>query len=297
METSNNDVVVGVDGSPSSLDAAAHAAGEAALHGVGLQVVHVLNWPSAPLLSGAALAGSVTEALVDEAEGYVGEAVERARSAEPGIEVTGSVVQGEPLPVLGRLSRTATLMVVGSRGLGSFAGMLLGSVAVHLAAHARCPVLVLRGRPEPAGPVMVGVDGSPANRCAIDFAFAEASLRGADLMATHVWSEWSAPPVPPRDPSEAYARKPGELRDEEEALLSEALSGLGERYPDVRAERHVVRGRVRESLIDASKGARMLVVGARGLGGFTGMLLGSVSQAALHHAHCPVVVVPAEDGH
>ncbi|OEU90751.1 universal stress protein UspA [Streptomyces abyssalis] len=271
-----------------------HAAEEAALRGTGLRVVQVLSWPTAPVLRGVTVAGSAAEAFHSRAEASVEEAVSRARTTAPGVEVTGSVAMGEVLPVLTELSAPASLIAVGSKGRGAFSGLLLGSVAMHLASHSRCPVLVVRGTAEPSGPVMAAVDGSAANRAAVAFAFEEASLREVDLVATHVWSEWSVPPTVPRDPSEAYARKPGELRDEEEALLSEALAGHAGRYPDVRVEHRVLRGRTRERLMDASKGARMLVVGARGHGGFTGMLLGSVSQAVLHHAHCPVVVVPAE---
>lgn len=298
VETSNvetsNDVVVGVDGSEASLAATEHAAEEAALRGTGLRVVQALSWPTAPVLSGVTVAGSAAEAFYQWAESSVEEAVSRARKAAPGVEVTGSVGLGEVLPLLTEMSDAASLLVVGSKGKGAFSGLLLGSVATSLASHCRCPLLVVRGNAEPSGPVVVGVDGSPANRDAVAFAFEEASLRGAGLVAGHMWSEWSVPPAPPADPSEPYARQPGQLREEEEALLSEALAGYGERYPDVAVEHSAVRGRTREGLIDASKGARMLVVGARGYGGFKGMLLGSVSQAALHHAHCPVVVVPAK---
>ncbi|MFC4495663.1 universal stress protein [Streptomyces ovatisporus] len=293
----SNDVVVGVDGSPSSLTAAEQAAVEASLHGVGLHLVHVQTWLSAPPGPGTKVYEPLEEALEREAESYLAEAVTRARAVAPGVEVTGTVIPGEVLPTLVELSRSASLIAVGSRGLGGFSGLLLGSVAVHLASHAHCPVLILRGTADPSSPIIVGVDGSPANRRAIDFAFAEASLREVDLVAMHVWSEWTVPPSPPPDKAMAYAKKPGELREEEEALLAEALSGCCEQYPDVRVKLHSVRGRTREELLAASRNARMLVVGARGRGGFTGMLLGSVSQAALHHAHCPVVVVPHERGH
>ena len=293
METSN-DVVVGVDGSETSLAAAEQAAEEAALRGTGLRVVQALSWPSAPALPGVTVEGSAAEIFYSWAETSVDEAVSRARSVAPDVEVTGSVALGEVLPVLTELSGSALLLVVGGKGKGGFKGLLLGSIATHLASHSRCPVLVVRGAAEPSGPIVAGVDGSAANRDAIAFAFAEASLRGADLVVAHTWSESSAPSPVRRDPSGQYAGEPGELREERKALLSEALAGYAERYPDVHVEHHVVRGGAREGLVDASKGARMLVVGARGHGGFTGMRLGSVSHAVLHHAHCPVVVVPSK---
>lgn len=288
-------VVVGVDGSPSSFSAAEQAAEEADLHGLGLRIVSAVSLPPLQAGPGSKAYETVVDAVHEKAESYLSEAESRARAVAPGIEVGSAVLAGDPLRVLAGLSRSASLVAVGSRGLGGLGGLLLGSVAVHLAAHADCPVMVVRGTPNPSGPVVVGVDGSPASRSAVEFAFTEASLAGVDLVAAHIWSEWSVPPRPPEDESLAYARKPGALRDEEEALLAEALSGLGEKYPDVRVERRALRGRTREELISASRNARLLVVGARGRGGFSGLLLGSVSQAVLHHAQCPVVVARREN--
>ncbi|MBC7270222.1 MAG: universal stress protein [Streptomyces sp.] len=105
-------------------------------------------------------------------ERLLSEAVERARTAEPEMEVSYAVVAGEPLTVLEAEARTAELVVVGSRGMGGFAGLLAGSTAAHLAAHGRCPVLVVREEAPTDGPVVVGVDGSPAGEEAVDFACA-----------------------------------------------------------------------------------------------------------------------------
>lgn len=284
-------VVVGVDGSPSSLDAVEVAAHEAALRGVGLRLVHAFGWPSMHVPPGGppwnpAVAG--VRELVDDA---LTKAEERARKAVPQVEVTREVTVGEPLMVLEIESRTASLVVVGSRGLGAFGGVLLGSTAVHLTAHGRCPVLVVRGRPDPSGPVLLAVDGSPAGEEAVGFAFAEASLRGVDLVALHVWNTWSEPayqgPVDPLDLIVDIER----LRKEEQRLLDDAVRPWQERYPRSTVERRLVRSRVRPALIEASRDAQLVVAGARGRGGFTGLLLGSVSQALLHHAHCPVAVI------
>jgi nucleotide-binding universal stress UspA family protein len=174
-----------------------------------------------------------------------------------------------------------------------FSGLLLGSTAGHLAAHGRCPLMVVRGRADPAGPVLLAVDGSPAAEPAVEFAFVEASLRGADLLALHVWNTrteraYDGPSDPPFVTYDA-----DRLRDEEERVLAEALSGWRSKYPDVAVQRRLVRARTRPALVDASGGAQLVVVGARGRGGFAGLRLGSVSQAVLHHAHCPVTVVRA----
>ncbi|CAL9606371.1 Universal stress protein_MSMEI_3859 [Streptomyces sp. enrichment culture] len=286
-------VVVGVDGSPSSLAAVEVAAREAALRGAQLRLVHAFGGPSVRVPPRARPWSPAAAGLREMVDGTLAQAERRARGAAPRVEIARDVTVGEPVTVLEIESRTASLVVVGSRGLSAFGSLLLGSTGVHLAAHGRCPVLVVRGGPDPAGPVLLAADGSPAGEAAVAFAFAEASLRGAYLLALHVWSTrteraYDGPADPPfvtYDEDHLYA--------EEERMLAEALSGHRERHPDVTVRSRLVRGRVRPALIDASGGAQLVVAGARGRGGFRGLLLGSVSQALLHHAHCPVAVVRA----
>lgn len=291
----NGPVVVGVDGSPSSMKAVEQAAEEARLRGVPLRLVHAYphpyTLPPAPIGAETMSFGSAEEVLRSSGEKLVGEAETRARAVAQRVDVSTEVVHGDPLSVLVDASESASLMIVGSRGLGGFTSLLLGSVAVHLCAHGHCPVMVLQGRPNPSGDIVLGVDGSSAARPATEFAFYEATLRGARLAATHVFSERTVPVSLPDDTAMPYASRPGMLREGEERLLGEALAGWSEKYPEVTVERRSVRGGAREKLVEASSSAQLLVVGARGRGGFTGLLLGSVSQAALHHAHCPVVVV------
>ncbi|MFE7761040.1 universal stress protein [Streptomyces sp. NPDC057438] len=284
-------VVVGVDGSASSLAAVEAAAREARLRGAGLRVVHAFFWPAMHVPLGPSPLGPSDGGLRNMADRLVAEAVERARAAAPEVDVSHAVVTGEPLTVLEAQSRAAELVVVGSRGMGGFVGLLVGSTAVHLAAHGRCPVLVVREQPSAEGPIVLGVDGSAAGGHAMDFAFAEAELRKAPLVALHAWTTWNAPLPAPQDATTPYANPPGALAGEEERLLSEALAGRQERHPGVVVEHRVVHGGTREALIEASRSAQLVVVGARGRGGFAGLLLGSVSQALLHHAHCPVAVV------
>ncbi|MBB1254010.1 universal stress protein [Streptomyces alkaliterrae] len=287
----NGQVVVGVDGSPSSLAAVAVAAREARLRGCALRIVHAFLWPVLRVPLEASPLGPPDGGLRNEALRLLRDAVMHAAKAEPDVEATSALVTGEPLTVLEKESRTARLMVVGSRGLGGFVGLLLGSTAVHLAAHGHCPVLVVRGTPVADGPVLLAVDGSPAGAGAVEFAFAEASLRGAELLACHVWNERLY--VGPGDPPNAVY-DPDRLRDAEERLLAEALAGCADRYPDVRVTRKLLTGRTRPVLIETSRQAQLTVVGARGRGGFAGLLLGSVSQALLHHAESPVAVVRVE---
>ncbi|MFF7215205.1 universal stress protein [Streptomyces sp. NPDC008238] len=270
-------VVVGADGSASSLAAVETAAMEAAWRGAALRVVHAFLWPAMHVPLGPSGLGPPEGGLRNAARRVVAEAVERARSVVPDVDVTHAVVTGEPLTVLEAQSRAAELVVVGSRGMGGFVGLLLGSTAVHLAAHGQCPVMVVSERPSAGGPVLLGVDGSPAGADAVGFAFTEAALRGADLLALHAGPH--------------AAGEPGEATRAGERLVAEAVAERREDHPGVTVRTKAVRGGTRETLIEESRTAQLLVVGARGRGGFAGLVLGSVSQALLHHAHCPVAVV------
>ena len=172
------------------------------------------------------------------------------------------------------------MIVVGSRGLGGFSGLLLGSVGVQLAAHAGCPVVVVRrdGRadgPE-AGRVVVGVDGSHDADRAMRFAFEQASFRGVGLTAVHtyIWPDSTGP-----GDMLPLVYDEDDLRDDERRLLAESVAGWTDKFPDVDVRRSVVRGTAAGVLTHLSHGAELLVVGSRGRGGFTGLLLGSVSQA------------------
>lgn len=284
-------VVVGVDGSPSSLDAVEAAARDAELRGAELRLVHAFGWPSLHMPPGGPPWNPAAAGVRELLDGTLAEAERRARDVAPRVEIARDVTVGEPVMVLEIASRTASLVVVGSRGLSAFGSLLLGSTSAHLAAHGSCPVLVVRGRRNPDGPVLLAVDDAPACEEAVSFAFAEASLRGGELVALHACRPGSPDSYdgPSDPPSVTYDED--HLPEHAEQVLDEALAGRRERYPGVPVRKAPVVGRVRRALIDASADAQLLVVGARGRGGFTGLLLGSVSQAVLHHAKCPVAVV------
>lgn len=284
-------VVVGVDGSEPSLVAVDHAAREALTRGCPLRIVHAFIWPLLNVQTGPSPMGPAEGGLLNIAQEYLDEGAERARLTAPDIDIETDLVTGEALAVLAQESRDAVLTVVGSRGTGGFTGLLVGSTAVHLAAHGHSPLVVIRGRPDPAGPVVLGLDGSPTAESAVDFAFAEASVRAVPLVALHAWSNWSAPARGGHGDPMPLVTDLDRLQEDEERLLSEALSGRQAKYPDVTVERRLVRSRTRPALIEASREAQLIVVGARGRGGFAGLLLGSASQALLHHAECPVAVV------
>lgn len=273
----NDTVIVGVDGSPSSLAAVEVAAREAHLRGAQLRIVHAFS----------------QQADLDPMiHGVLAQAEQRAHALSPDLDIARTVAAGDTLTVLRSESRHAVLAVVGRRGHGGFGDLLLGSTVVKLAAHGHCPVMVVRGRPDPQGPVLLAVDGSPAGASAARFAFAECALREAPLVAMHVWNTWSEP-TPyegPADPLNVVVDL-DRLRETHQRLLLDAVAAPRTAHPEVAVELRLERGRVRHTLLGAAREAQLLVTGARGHGGFTGMLLGSVSQALLYHADCPVTVV------
>jgi nucleotide-binding universal stress UspA family protein len=282
-------IVVGVDGSPEGRTAVEVAAKEAARRRVALRVVHGFIWPYMKVPLGPAEHGPAEGGLRHQADRIVADAVKAARLAAPGIRVSGEVIVGSAAQALIAASRDATMVVVGDRGLGAFAGLLVGSVAIHLTAHASSPVLVVRGRSDRSAPVVLAADGSPGNDGAVGFAFEEAALRDCELLVLHAWHN-PARGIPGEMLSPVYDE--ALVQDEEKRVLAEALAGWPEKYPDVVVRRRIVHAGVRRTLIDASREAQLIVMGSRGRGGFAGLLLGSASQAVLHHAECPVAIVP-----
>jgi len=191
--------------------------------------------------------------------------------------------------VLLHQAHEAETIVIGTRGLGGFTGLLVGSTAVQMVAHSPVPVLVVRGDVREQGPVVLGVDGSPESKAAVAVGFSEADRRGAELLAVHAWIGPVA--TAPGDVL-PLVYDVGKIEGEETRVLSEALSGYHTSRPDVTVVQRVVKRRAAPVLIELSHTAQVLVVGTRGRGGFKGLLFGSVSQQVLYHAGCPVLVVP-----
>ncbi|MPY80384.1 MAG: universal stress protein [Actinophytocola sp.] len=285
-------VVVGVDGSQPALRAVRWAAREAVGHGVGLRVVHAIGVPE--FFPGGAISPSTElfHLLEQDSEGVLREAELAAEDAVPGVDVSSESTTDPPVIALIEASTSARSIVLGESGRGTFTGLLLGSTTVTLAAHAHCPVIAVRGDVDRAAdaPVVVGVDGSELSEHAVGCAFEQAAFRGVRLVAMHAYTDSDAKAVF----SEARMEHDWEPLDQaEERVLAERLAGWTERYPDVTVERDLVRSKPRERLLKWSESACLVVVGSRGRGGFSGLLLGSTSQALLHHAHCPVLVVRA----
>ncbi|MGW7529205.1 universal stress protein [Streptomyces sp. NPDC054783] len=273
-------IVVGVDGSEPSLRAVDWAADEAALRGAPLRLVYASLWER---YEGALLAQELDKPLEEVmARDVVGTAEERARRRRPELKVTTDVLPEEPEYGLVRESGAALAMVLGCRGRSGMAEALLGSVSLTVAGHAHCPVIVLRGahdnraRSGIRGRIALGVGEQPTGSAAVRFAVEEASLRGVPLQAVRAW----------RRPAHAT---PHSQRQQAVELLEQALRDVP---AELDADRRTVEGHARDALIAVSREADLLVVGARRRHGPVGLQLSRVAHGVLHHAACPVAVVP-----
>ncbi|MFB6398638.1 universal stress protein [Polymorphospora lycopeni] len=279
-------ILVGYDHSPGSEAALGWALDEAARTGRSVLVAHASEWLtiSPPVIIGAQ--PWPDERAREAAQQALDAAVAAASERRDGVVVRGVLADGPPNQRLTELTRDAALAVLGNRGHGGFSGLLLGSTSVSVTAHAHCPVIVVRPD-EPGvatGDVVVGVDGSACSVTALDFAFDTAAERDAPLL---VVGAWNIPSVPWRPPGVDVEQMAATERRSLEQLVEERRH----RHPAVAVRTEVVADSPAHALMQASAGARLLVVGSRGRGGLRGLLLGSVSQQMLHHARCPVAVV------
>ncbi|TNC17267.1 universal stress protein [Georgenia sp. 311] len=280
-------VVVGVDGSGLSESALLWAAAEAARLGSPLHIVHAFVYVHA--MGGFAV---VDVATPDEIGGEVcAAALERVRAEFPDLAVTTEVRVGPAAPQLIKASRQASMVVLGARGHGRIGGVLVGSVSQQVALHSRCPVVVVRGGVE-GGPVVVGLDGSVQADEALRFALRHAEGVGAPLRVVRAEYVEAPPGVPP---GEWYA----DLVDRMQALTESVRSKVEEvarEHPGVEVELEILHQHPVSALVDESAQARLIVVASRGLGGFAGLLLGSVSQGVLSRSMASVAVVPPAGG-
>lgn len=280
-------VVVGIDGPGSALEAVDWAMAEAATQGRPLRIVHAFHpalpadpYGMVPPTDCLAVARTGAEALLREA-------VARARAVASDVEVSAHLLPGAPNPALLDEATRARLLVLGSRGLSGMRGLLARSVSVQVAAHARCPVVIIRQSHGAGGPgraparVVVGIEPAPvpgtsgagtSGAGVIGFAFEAARQRGIPLAAVHAWG-----------PPEIEARASG--------ALARALEPWRHRFPDVTVLPAAVRDDPAHALVTASLGAALVVVGSRGRGHLRGSMFGSVSQAVLHHGHSPVAII------
>lgn len=286
-QSSVRPVLVGIDGSDSALAAARWAAHEAALRGAPLRLVTAFGWmPVHDADDPVQMVPEARDRLRRTAEERLAAAVAQVAEVAPDIAVSQEVTTGMPAALLVTLSADAQLAVVGHRGRGGFAGLVLGSVGAALAAHAACPVVIVRGAVDTrGGPIVVGLDGSPQSEAALAFAVEAAVAHRAPLRAVRAWLDSVVPYVVSR-PTDW-----DEVAAQQQNMLSEQLAGWREKYPDLPVEPVLVEDRPARALAQNIGDAQLLVVGSRGRGGLTRMVLGSVSHAMLHHAQCPVAVV------
>ncbi|TDW74923.1 universal stress protein [Kribbella pratensis] len=259
-------VVVGVDGRPDCENAIRWGAIEAAARGAELQLVHAFVWAEFRVPLGPS---DVAPGLRANADRIVAEAVQLAREFKPGLSVTGRRVDGFPSAVLLAESKSADLVVIGSRFVGRVLGLVVSSAGIELSAHAQCPVVVVRPTDdELAGDeVVIGYDGSRPAHAAVDFGLDYAQRHG---LATRIVA----------------------VLDEGEDDDHDLLAGVRAHPLAHDTELIEVTGHPSELLLEWSADAQLLVVGSRGRGGFAGLLLGSVSQTMLHQSPCPVAVIP-----
>ena len=283
-------IVVGYDGSPGSQSALRWAVGEAVRELAPLRILEAFEL----IVTVRPTPGHVVplDALRTARQKGLDAVADTVRLQHPELQVETSLVGGAAVPALLDEAGRARLVVLGSRGLGGWSGLLVGSVAVQVTTHAPCPVIViphdLRPHAHEGPTVAVGVDGSKASAKAIDFAFDQAEALHARVVALHAWS---SPFLTYSDGASMLQFDEDKIQEEGRLLVAESVAGAAADHPDVHWQTELVSGSAAQALVRRADSADLVVVGSRGRGGFTGLLLGSVGQSVLHHAQAPVAIV------
>ncbi|MCD7442279.1 universal stress protein [Streptomyces lincolnensis] len=283
-------VVVGVDGSESSLRAVDWAADEAALRGVPLRLVFASLWEHYEGSQLAEALGKQSERV--RAQNIMDSVALRAHRRQADVKVSTHVEPEEPDYVLVRESRSASLLVTGNRGRTGLAEALLGSVSLTVAGHAHCPMVVVRGDhddrtlPGTYDRIVLGVGEGPTAPVAVRFAVEEAQRRRVPVEALRAWRC-------PAHESTDHPLLTGEpARLHEQRAVEDLEAALKEVPADVDLRRRTVEGHPRTVLVEASHRAGLLVIGARRGQRHFGLQLGRVAHGVLHHSACPVAIVP-----
>jgi len=284
-------IVVATDGTEHGRAALDWAAREARHRRAQLRIVHAYEWDWHETRYD--VGNEYIDVARSLAEAVVADAYHHAQKITPDVPVTTEILIGRPAPRLLEVSRDADVLVVGHRGRGGFAGLLLGSVSESVAAHAPCPVVVVRGHSaEGDGPVVVGIDDSPASEAVLARAFAEADEREAAVVVVHSYLPviplWVADlrPESVDTPEQDAAEGTG---------LDERLAPWREKYPVVPVETVLNHRSAAATLVERSHGAQLVVVGTRRHGRAGAVLAGSAGLQLLHHADCPVLIVRHEE--
>ncbi|MFF7160180.1 universal stress protein [Streptomyces sp. NPDC008086] len=284
-------LVVGVDGSDGSLLAVDWAVDEAARRGLPLRLVHASLWERYEGMTPSLHLERPSEQVM--AEHIVASAAERAHRRNPDVKVSTDILPTEAADALLHEGNNASALVTGSRGRGELKGLLLGSVGLAVAARAYCPVIVIRGdKVGLAGTherILLGAGDPASSEDAARFAFREADVRGCVLDAVRTWRC----PVHETADTATLAEEPAQYHEERaRAQLDELLHDPMADHPDVRVRSATVEGPARKVLVRRSAAADLVIVGARRRQGHFGLQLGRVAHTLLHHAQCPVAVVP-----
>jgi nucleotide-binding universal stress UspA family protein len=277
-------IVVGTDGSDESDRALQWAAGEAALRGRPLHIVHALeSWPyRAPLFRPA----ETTERMTGAGRRLLTAARERVQERWPDLETTTALVTEETPQALRDQSDKAFELVLGSRGRGGFTSMLLGSTSLRMAAHSTVPVVIVRGDTSDRGEIVVGVDPYRDADTVLDYAFNAAAVHDARLRVVHAWQTFGTLI------EAGYAIDAEQIELDLRAHVIETYKPLRAKYPRVDVVEEIVLEHPVTALSHASRNARLLVVGAHQRR-WTAPQLGSISHGVIHHARCPVAVIPS----
>ena len=286
-------VVVGVDGSEESLRAVEWAALEARRHSSPLRIV------SAPALvprihAYNASPAAIANALRGVAARTLNAAITRCDEVAPGLPVTTDLLSGPPALAVADCGADASMLVVGARGAGGFAAMMLGSVSRYVASRAGCPVVVVREESMAVHrEIAVGIRDPHNTDHTLAFAFEEAALRGADLIAVHTWFWFPSALHLPAAGEELRPTDPDRIAAEAASSLAAALGGWREKYPGVEVRHDVIHGHPGRVLASYSARADLVVLGRHGHPVDAGPGIGSIQHAVLDHAHGPVAVVPS----
>ena len=290
--TTAHSIVVGVDGSEDGRRAVDWAAEQATLEHRTLTLLHAVPpveaLASSYLMSAGVDLVELQEEISTAARTTLEAEVERVLGTHPSLTVRSLIVDGDPRVALLAASPTASLLVVGSRGLGMFTSVLLGSVSLAVTREATCPVVVVRpgGEPRRSG-VLVGADGTASSVAVLEFAFRQASLRGVPLTVAHCF--WDAVVV--RDGIRRLATDEHGHEDLR-MLMAESVAGLGEKFPDVQVHLDLLRGLVDASLGEAAESHAPVVIGCHHRPTLSRLIWGSVATTVVERAHGPVAVVP-----
>ncbi|MEZ0067218.1 nucleotide-binding universal stress UspA family protein [Streptacidiphilus sp. MAP12-20] len=278
-------LIVGVDGSKPSLAAAEWAATEATLTGAPLRLIFA-HW----LLPEGKPLPADYDHLQAEVMKMLARIAEELRTKHLGLHIDCELVAGTAINQLLSTAETGSTLVIGSRGSGGFAALLLGSTALNIVAGAEHPVVVVRAHDDPRLPrheMVLGLEAGPGREPVIEFALAEAERRSAPLRVVHAWMPpflWTTGPIPPGEAERAAAE------DHVEQQLRDEVMPLAEKYPHVQVHFDSRMGNAAHVMVDEANHALLLVLGRRRHRPISA--LGPVTHAAIHYGHGPIAIVP-----